>query len=274
MDDAAPSVFNPREAFGSHTPADHVYNTPRAWSMQRMLNPTSEDWDAGLPGASPDSDDLPWSRRPERLLTIEDVKDVLSSHYQGTVFDPYAAHGTEAERRAFRPIGINRHNALAILQIRPDLPPSHRALQWVAYASLPFTTLIPMFTNVEEAPAYLTTTTGTVSTDSFYWTSRMIAALGDAHYAEIIPAIERYQQRTLALGHAAVHAATAAASSTDDAAVPGLLAEANTTIAEQIRTATDALLGRRPRHREHAHDEPLLAVRRVRAVTPRLVAGI
>ena len=242
-DDAAPSVFNPREAFGSHTPADHVYNTPRAWSMQRTLNPTSEDWDAGLPGASPDSDDLPWSRRPERLLTIEDVKDVLSSHYQGTVYDPYSARGTAAERTAFRPIGINRHNALAILQIRPDLPPSHRALQWVAYASLPFTTLIPMFTNVEEAPAYLTTTTGTVSTDSFYWTSRMIAALADAHHAETLPAIERYQQRTLALGHAAVHTATAAASSADDAAMPGLLAGANTTIAEQIRTATDALLG-------------------------------
>ena len=242
VEDAAPSVFNPREAFGSHTEHDHVYNSPRAWYMQRTLNPTSEDWDAGLLGASPDSDDLPWSRRPERLLTVEDVKDVLSSHYQGTIFDPYSAHGTEAERRAFRPIGINRHNALAILQIRPDLPASHRALQWVAYASLPFTTLIPMFTNVEEAPAYLTTTGASVSTESFYWTSRMIATLADAHFHEIIPAIERYQQRTLALGHAAVHAATAAASSADEDSVPSLLAEANTTIAEQIRTATDTLL--------------------------------
>ncbi|MGP9583176.1 hypothetical protein [Brachybacterium sp. AOP35-5H-19] len=69
------------------------------------------------------------------------------------------------------------------------------------------------------------------------------AALADAHHAETLPAIERYQQRTVALGHAAVHAATAAASSADDALVPALLAEANPTIAEQIRTATDALLG-------------------------------
>lgn len=172
----------------------------------RTLNPAAEDWDAGLPGASPDSDDLPWSRRPERLLTVEDVKDVLSSHYQGTVFDPYSSHGAAAERRAFRPVGINRHNVLAILQIRPDLPDTHRAAQWVAYASNPFNTLIPMFTNVDEAPAYLTTTEATVSTDSFYWASRMIAALADAHYSEVIPAIERYQ-RTLALGHATVHAA-------------------------------------------------------------------
>lgn len=242
-EDAAPAVFNPREAFGSHSDSDHVYNTPRAWYMQRTLNPASEDWDAGLPGASPDSDDLPWSRRPERLLTVEDVKDVLSSHYQGTVFDPYSTHGTAAERRAFRPVGINRHNALAILQIRPDLPETHRALQWVAYASNPFNTLIPMFTNVDAAPAYLGTTEARASTDSFYWASRMIAALADAHFHEVIPAIERYQLRTLALGHAAVHAATKAADAADGAAVPGLLAEANTAIAEQIRTATDALLG-------------------------------
>src|SRR5699024_2371523 len=147
-----PSVFNPREAFGSHTEHDHLYNTPRAWFMQRTLNPISEDWDSGHPGASPHSDTLPWSRRPERLLTIEDVKDVLSSHYQGTVYDLYSTRGTEPERRAFRPIGLTRHNALAILQIRPDLPESYRSLQWVCFASNPFNTLIPMFTNVEEAP--------------------------------------------------------------------------------------------------------------------------
>jgi dipeptidase len=238
------AVLNPREAFGSRTEHDHRYNTPRAWYMQRTLSPAAEEWDAGRPGASPDSDTLPWSRRPERLLTIEDVKDVLSSHYQGTVFDPYSPRGTDAERRAFRPIGINRHNALAILQIRPDLPESYRSLQWVAYAANPFNTLIPMFTNVEEAPAYLATTDAQVSTDSFYWSSRLVAALADAHHAEVIPAIERYQQRTLALGRAAVHAAdgrVAGAGAVEDG--PALLAAANTEIAERIREATDALLG-------------------------------
>ena len=241
---AGGSVINPREAFGSHTDSDHVYNTPRAWYMQRTLNPTSEDWDGPGPGNRPDSDDLAWSRRPERKLTIEDVKDVLSSHYQGTPFDPYSAHGNEAQRRAFRPIGINRHNALAILQIRPDRPESSRALQWIAYASNPFTTLIPMFTNVDEAPEYLATTTAQVSTDSFYWTSRLLATLADAHFADAIPLIERYQQTTLSLGHAAVHATdrASAADGASEQSVPTLLAEANTAIAEQIRAETDQVL--------------------------------
>ena len=42
--DGPATVFNPREAFGSHSDSDHVYNTPRAWYMQRCLNP-SDVWD-------------------------------------------------------------------------------------------------------------------------------------------------------------------------------------------------------------------------------------
>lgn len=42
--DGVHARFNPREAFGSHSDRDHVYNTCRAWYMQRCLNP-SQDWD-------------------------------------------------------------------------------------------------------------------------------------------------------------------------------------------------------------------------------------
>ena len=38
-------TLNPREAFGSHDDADHVYNTPRAWYMLRCLNPHTYNWD-------------------------------------------------------------------------------------------------------------------------------------------------------------------------------------------------------------------------------------
>ncbi|MFL0458549.1 C69 family dipeptidase [Brachybacterium paraconglomeratum] len=141
------------------------------------------------------------------LLLGSLVLDGRAEHVKEHCSGAEPGRGTDAERRAFRPIGINRHNALAILQIRGDLPAPHRSVQWIAYASLPFTTLIPMLTNVEEAPARLSTTGETVSTDSFYWTSRMIAALAGPHFHEVIPLIERYQQRTLALGRSAVRTA-------------------------------------------------------------------
>ena len=52
--------FNPRDAFGSHSDSDHVYNTPRAWYMQRFLNPYDEQWDGQDADHKPVSDDIPW----------------------------------------------------------------------------------------------------------------------------------------------------------------------------------------------------------------------
>ena len=55
--------FNPRDAFGSHSDSDHVYNTPRAWYMQRFLNPYDEVWDgpdADHKGAAHRSAARPW----------------------------------------------------------------------------------------------------------------------------------------------------------------------------------------------------------------------
>lgn len=244
-------AFNPREAFGSHSDADHVYNTPRAWYMQRTLNPNSGEWRGPNPRYTPFSDDLPWGRVPERKVTLEDVKYVLSSHYQGTPYDPYSRIGTDAERALLRPIGINRHSELSILQVRPHRPESSRALQWVAFASNPFNTLVPLYTNVERTPDYLAGTTARVTSENFYWASRLLAALADAHFADAIPLIEQYQQRTLAAGHASVRRTDAAADAAQrespseaQARVPRILTDANDAIAAQVKEQTDAVLGR------------------------------
>lgn len=251
LDLSSTGALNPREAFGSHSDADHVYNTPRAWFIQRTLNPTSEDWGGPAPRLTPFSDDLPWSRRPERKLTIEDVKYVLSSHYQGTEFDPYSRLGTDAQPSLLRPIGINRHSELSILQVRPYRPESSRAIQWVAFASNPFNTLVPLFTNVDRIPEYLSGTTARVTTENFYWASRVIAALADARFNETIPDVERYQERMLAAGHANIRVTDAAlgrregpTDEADEAETRRQLETANDAIAEVVKSGTQHLLDR------------------------------
>jgi dipeptidase len=237
-------VFNPRDAFGSHSDADHVYNTPRAWSMQRFLNPRVNFWDGQDADFRPEDDDIPWSRVPERKVTIEDVKYVLSLHYQGTPYDPYGSEGTEATRGRYRPIGINRNGQLAVLQIRPYLPESCRALQWMAYGSNAFNALVPLYANVDRTPEYLSNTTAKVTTESFYWANRIIAALADPHFNSCAVHIERYQEAVGAKGHAAVNA-------TDDDVVArdlsygdatDALTKENDAVAAMLRDETDKVL--------------------------------
>ena len=203
--DGPATVFNPREAFGSHSDSDHVYNTPRAWYMQRCLNP-SDVWDGPDADYTPESDDIPWSRVPERKVTIEDIKYVLSSHYQGTPFDPYGQLGDERTRHMYRTIGINRQSQLAVMQIRPYRPQASRAIQWMAYGSNPFNTLVPFFPNVDTTPAYLEDTTTRVTSENFYWANRIIAALCDGAFRSTSNAVERYQEKTGAMGHRLVAA--------------------------------------------------------------------
>ena len=89
LDLSLDGALNPRDAFGSHDDADHVYNTPRAWYMLRYLNPRTWVWQGADADYTPMSDDLPWCMVPERKVTPEDIKYMLSSHYQGTPYDPY-----------------------------------------------------------------------------------------------------------------------------------------------------------------------------------------
>lgn len=185
--------FNPRDAFGTHDDADHVYNTPRAWFIERFLNPKTYKWDGENADFKPDSDNLPWCLVPERKITVEDVKYLLSSHYNGTEFDPYASYGKRENRGAFRSIGINRNDSLAIIEIRGGVPDSCKSIQWMAFASNAFNALAPFYTNITKTPRYLSFVPKLPSTESFYWSSRMIAALSDAGFSKCLNHTERYQ---------------------------------------------------------------------------------
>ena len=192
--------FNPRTAFGTATTKDHIYNTPRAWYMQRYLNP-SEDWDSPAARYTPASDDIPWCRVPENAVTLEDVDFLMSAHFEGTPYDPYGTLGTSESRHRYRPIGINRTGHMVAMQIRPYAPETSRSIMWISYGSGPFTAATPFYANVDDTPAYLRDTTPEVSTNNLYWANRLIAALADAHFYETSNAIEEFAESARAYGH-------------------------------------------------------------------------
>lgn len=185
--------FNPRDAFGSHSDADHVYNTPRAWIIERYFNPSLK-WDGENAIYKTYSDNIPFSLVPEKKITIEDVKYVLSHHFQGTPYDPYGKYGDSSLRGCFRPIGINRNNVLVCVQIRPYMVEPLKALEWIAYGCNIFNAMIPFYTCISKTPTYLSNTTDCVTSDNFYWVNRLIAGLADSHFSECFSHIERYQE--------------------------------------------------------------------------------
>lgn len=233
--------LNPRFAFGSHSDADHVYNTPRAWVIQRYFNPRSNTWDGLNADFRPDSDYMPWSRIPEQKITVEDIKYTLSHHYQGTPYDCYGKHNDPRSRGSFRPIGVNRNNFLALVQIRPYMPEALRSIEWLALGSNVFNAFVPFYVNIKTSPAYVADTTGQVTTDSFYWTNRIIGALADPHFSLCASHIERYQMAVQSKGHTLIKQYDQAILGQTDRA-GDLCQEANQAIADMVKSETNALL--------------------------------
>ncbi len=237
--------LNPRDAFGSHDDSDHVYNTPRAWYMERCLNPHTINWDGPDADFTPFSDDIPWCMVPEKKITVEDVKYVLSSHFQGTPYDPYLAYGDKSMSGAYRSIGVNRTDFMSIIQMRPEAAEDNRAIEWVAYASNAFNVAVPFYTDVDRVPEYLSNTTGEVSTDNFYWASRMVAAMADGSYKKSIFHIERYQERVMSKAHELIYRYDALLEKEGDAAArKALREEANEKMAEMLKKETSNTLGK------------------------------
>ena len=192
-------VFNPRSVFGSRRDMDHVYNTPRAWFMGRYLAPKTYRWDGENADFTPESDDIPWSLKPEKKVTAEDVKYLLSGNYQGTPYNPYTSRDTGV-RGKYRSIGINRTGVTSVCQIRHNMPLELRGVEWICFASTTFDALLPVYTCVEKMPAYLSEVSMDVSTENFYWSSALLGALADHSYNKSIQFIVRYQDAVMAGG--------------------------------------------------------------------------
>jgi len=229
--------FSPRLAFGSHSDADHVYNTPRAWFMLRYFNPNSYIWDGPLADYTPMSDDLPWSMIPEHKITVEEVKYVLSSYYQGT---PYNPHGKAdpTKKGIYRPIGISRTGVTAILQLRNDVPEEFCALEWLCFGCNAYNAAVPFYTNVDRLPDYISKVTTDVSTENFYWATRLIGAMADPFFGACVQLIERYQGAVAAKSHQLVNEYDA--KMTADGI--GCMEEANRKLAEMAKKETTKAL--------------------------------
>ncbi|MBM6782747.1 C69 family dipeptidase, partial [Bacteroides mediterraneensis] len=106
--------YNLRHIFGSATVKDTHYNNPRAWYVQHYFDPNSQ--------TTPLDQDQPFIVHADRKISVDDIMFLMASHYQNTPYDVYGDQGTAAEKKRFRPIGINRNFETHILQIRNDVP--------------------------------------------------------------------------------------------------------------------------------------------------------
>jgi len=240
LDASLNGVFNPRLAFGSHSDQDHVYNTPRAWFIGRYFNPRTFKWDGPDAQFTPESDDIPWSLKPEKKITIEEIKYILSSYYQGTPYNPYQKADVP-QKGIYRPIAVANTDVMEILQIRGYMAKELQGIEWLCFGSNAFNTCIPLYSSVTKFPKYVSETPKVVSSEYFYWVSRLIGPLVDAHFGSAIQIVERYQELVPSKGYELLKEYDKKVVDSKDRK---LLEEANEKICKMAKEESDLVLGR------------------------------
>ena len=140
---------------------------------------------------------------------------------------------------------MNRTDFLSLIQMRPGMEKDCNILEWVAFASNAFNVLVPFYATIDTTPDYFSSTTREVTTDSFYWVSRMIGAMADASYKSSIFHIERYQERVMSKGHEYINQYDELLSKESNAEERmQLRQEANEKIADMVKKETQDTLNK------------------------------
>lgn len=190
-----PGKFNFRKIFATEDEADAYYNTPRTWYGQKLFNPSIEQ--------EPTSQDMPFIRRPEKKIAVEDVEFFLSSHYNQTPYDPMGTYssGTPDEMKRFRSIALDRNQSSCILQIRNDVPAEYAAIQWINFGFHSYSPYVPFFTNVNDTPAnYAYAPEEAEPEKSAYWMCKLLEVIVEPRYHEFINEVNAFRDNAQSYG--------------------------------------------------------------------------
>lgn len=225
--------YNLRHIFGSSSIKDTVYNNPRAWYGQKYFTPDVEQ--------EMMDQDLPFICRANRKISIEDVKFVLSSHFENTEYDPYG-NGTDDQKKLIRPIGINRNHNVHILQVRNNVPDEIAGVHWLAYGANTFNSVVPFYSNVNDTPACYKDATGTFDLNNMYWLSCTTALLGDTDYDFFVDFRNTFELEAMSAYHMIQNETDKAVKGQKD--VQKFLEDANEKLATESLERQTKLLGK------------------------------
>lgn len=182
--------FNFRHIFGTYSSLDRVYNTSRAWYAHRYLD---KNFDMG-----PTDENIPFINQIDKLISIEDVEFILSSHYNETEFDPIGK-GTEEEKTRFRAISLSRTQQSHVLEM------DKYSVQWIAFATTAFTPYVPFFVDVEDTPVEYRDTPFELDLKYAYWLFKVFSYYVETHYSAFEKENTQYLEEMRSYGRKRVY---------------------------------------------------------------------
>ena len=168
--------WNFRHIFGTSTKLDRHYNTPRVWFAHRYLSPNN------AADQHPEDSDMPFIRKAERKISVEDIEYLLGSHFNETKYNP-VGEGDPDDIRRYRSIGLCRTAQSHILQVRPH-DTGTQAILWIAFGIPGFSAYVPFFGNATDTDDSYSKLPKKMDFDHAFWLDEALAEIVEAHLGE------------------------------------------------------------------------------------------
>lgn len=226
--------WNFRHIFGTSNKKDRQYNTPRVWYVQRYLSPKA------AAGQTPQSNEMPFIRKPEKKIALEDIEYLLSSHLDETKYDPLG-QSDPADRRRYRSIALQRTANSHILQVRPHDTGS-QAIIWTAFGIPTFSPFVPFFANATDFDQTYSETPDKMNFESAYWLYEALASVVESHLKEFLPDDVAYRDRLDSWNRRKIHDADIEVAQLSGKKLTNFLTQQNHEIAAHNNEATRQLI--------------------------------
>ena len=198
-----------------YSPADieaKKFCEKRVWSFFRRIAPSlnlSEDYAQGVEGTEP----YPWSIKPDKKLTVQDVMVLTRDRYDGTPYDmrkglDAGPYGNPVRNRPLtweldgekygweRPIATQQTCCTMVTQSRARMPDPVGGLVWFGWDDAGTSCYFPLYTAISEVPE-CAHTGGPAYFDrnSSWWIFNFVANYTYGRYNEVFPDVQKLQQK-------------------------------------------------------------------------------
>ena len=207
--------FSFRDAYAPNDFSARRICEARVWSF---FNRFADGMERYLPyalGVENDVEEMPWCIRPNRPVSLNDLKQAMRDHYEGTPMDMTADVGAgpyEAPYRPTplyfevdsvkyfneRPISTQQTAVTYLAQLRSWLPNHIGGVLWVGFDDanmVPYTPVYCCATRCPEAYAEQTADPCTFSMNSAYWRQNALSNFVYPRYSQLFPEVQNARDR-------------------------------------------------------------------------------
>lgn len=177
--------FNFSKAYTRNDERDGIYNYPRVWVIQKQFNPS-------LKQDVSNERNFAALLTPEKKISVEEAKNMLRNHYEGTEYDPYAK-GIDG-KKPWRPISVFRTYESHVMQVRPELPQEIGEVTYIGIGMSDITAFIPYYSGLKAYPQHYGIGTDKADDNSIYWKYRKLQTLVMTDYPKFAPIVKKAYQ--------------------------------------------------------------------------------